>query len=667
MNNLNDTNSPEYKSIKKKLQLLELANSLGNVAEACRITGYSRDSYYRFKKSVENDGIESLLKTPPSPKPGKRKLSREAEEAIIHYSINHPKSSSKTVAKVQNSRGIQISASGIRNLWIRHDIETTSKRITSLINKIIHESYRLDAEQLEIVREHFRSTKPYCVTPLYPGHYVILTAQYISTIKDIGTIYQYSLIDLFTQFRCVSLSIELSSKELIRQLLELNSQFAKQRVNIEHLIVDANKEIKAPDGLFASLHHHQYCLVKTPIGLNYYDDCSEFYQQTFQRKKVTSIVDLEHQLRKWIYDKNNSPIEKDLPKLSPYRLWNTFQNPYHTEKQDTHHYPEPPSIKTTVLEKYEYKYSSTKYVPADGKTLFFTGFNLDDSFEFVQEMKLSPAGFSASTSVLHAEGVVEEYKSQYGTQHVQKLIESYPNCALFHNMWMCGDYNIPQNLLHGEYDHALEKYGIWASQFKQPLFLTIGFDFDCPHNVHDPRLYIQSYRYVVDKLRNYTNNIAYVWNSWCGPTYQNHPVESWYPGDNYVDWFGITIINRLNVGAPNYYMLDFLELARLHRKPTMLCNTAATEGISSNSWENWFVPIFSMIYRYNIKAYIHTNCDFSSYPVWKFSGWENAKVQSNHSIAWKFKEALGEDRFILGGTDLKEQLEDHEVYHEFYL
>ena len=38
------------KVITTKVGLLELAKQLGNVADACRMMGYSRDSFYRFKE-----------------------------------------------------------------------------------------------------------------------------------------------------------------------------------------------------------------------------------------------------------------------------------------------------------------------------------------------------------------------------------------------------------------------------------------------------------------------------------------------------------------------------------------------------------------------------------------------------------------------------------------
>jgi hypothetical protein len=36
--------------IRAKVGLLELAKQLGNVSQACKMIGYSRDSLYRFKE-----------------------------------------------------------------------------------------------------------------------------------------------------------------------------------------------------------------------------------------------------------------------------------------------------------------------------------------------------------------------------------------------------------------------------------------------------------------------------------------------------------------------------------------------------------------------------------------------------------------------------------------
>lgn len=364
-------------------------------------------------------------------------------------------------------------------------------------------------------------------------------------------------------------------------------------------------------------------------------------------------------------------------------------------------------------------------LPSAGKSLMIIGQDLESEWLYVTSgLFPDPAGVTTYLSFYDllnpsfpqfgalgedAEGNVLSYDVNWGAGplHCHNAAHGYPYSTLQVGLNIAEGNNgtiwHPDGLTQiadGNRDAEIVRLATFFNALENiPVYLRIGYEFDGRWNdgFENHSLYIAAYRRIVDVLDTHgVDNVAYVWHSCTSPIddliegYREDPMD-WYPGDDYVDWIGISwflLPDELpplggNPATQRELADEMLTIARSLGKPAMIAESTPqgyhiSQGMNANIsilwdgpagenvvsktseeiWNEWYATFFDYIHANSdvIRAVSYINCHWDSQPMWGppySSGfWGDTRVQADAAITEFWLSELSDDLWLHGSPEL---------------
>lgn len=310
------TNNP---IIKHKAGLLNLAEELQNVSKACKIMGVSRDTFYRYQELVETDGLEGLINRERRVPNLKNRVDEGTEQAVISYAIDFPAHGQHRTSNELRKRGVFVSGSGVRSIWLRHKLENFKGRLSALEAKVANEGIELtDAQIAALERKHEDDVACGEIETAHPGYLGAQDTFYVGNLKGVGRIYQQTFIDTYSKVvhcKLYTTKTPITAADLLND--RVLPFYTSQNLPMLRILTDRGTEY------CGKVEQHDYQLY---LAINDIDHTKtkamspqtngicerfhktilqEFYQVTFRKKLYADMETLQKDLDDWLNYYNN--------------------------------------------------------------------------------------------------------------------------------------------------------------------------------------------------------------------------------------------------------------------------------------------------------------------------------------------------------------------------
>jgi transposase InsO family protein len=291
----------------RRVRVIEYAARIGNVAEACRVFGVSRKTYYAWLNRAEAYGLSALLPRERRKPHQPNAMSSEEVAVILSEAITRPTLGPRSLLRHLRARGVDRSASGVAKVLRRHNLGTGRERIVALASLTAAESGQVTEQALD-------GPFGFCLYASQPGEVVALDTFYVGRLKGVGAVWQLTAVDVATRIAVVQLVVGDKTAQVTAAFLDhLKKALRKQGISLTGVLSDNGPEFtgrhfKAHVAALGLVHHRI-----PPRSPNHNAVCErfhgtvlrEFYRPHFHRGRVDDMRLLDRSLQAWLADYNH--------------------------------------------------------------------------------------------------------------------------------------------------------------------------------------------------------------------------------------------------------------------------------------------------------------------------------------------------------------------------
>lgn len=300
----------------QRLSVLELAQTLGNVAETCRRRGISRQTFYEYKRRFAEHGLEGLKDLPPIPKSHPLTTPDEHVERLMALSLEHPAWGCNRLSDTLRLEGISISAPTIQNILNKHGLRSRYDRWLRLEQHAAAEGFELTAEQVVFLEKENPQWKERHVESSRPGELLSQDTFFVGHFKGVGKVYLHAVVDTYSShgfgFLHTSKQPEAAVAVLHNDVLPF---YRAHKLTVGAVLTDNGTEFcgteEHPFELYLSLCdiEHRRTQVRRPQTNGFAERFQrtvgeEFFATATRRKLYTSVAMLQADLDAWLVHYN---------------------------------------------------------------------------------------------------------------------------------------------------------------------------------------------------------------------------------------------------------------------------------------------------------------------------------------------------------------------------